>query len=178
MTEEYQPMIQTFIDRIIKREGGFVDHPDDRGGATNFGISMYTLGAWRNELVTGNDVKAMSVTEARDIYQSMYWEEPKLGKLHLSPVLQEMLFDSAVQHDPYDTIKWLQEAVNEKADGLIGPMTMAAVADQESDMTAARFMANRIAYYGRIITNNPSQAAFAAGWMNRMKEFVVAIPAA
>ena len=34
-------MIETFIDRIIVREGGFVDHPDDRGGPTKYGISIY-----------------------------------------------------------------------------------------------------------------------------------------
>jgi lysozyme family protein len=171
-------MIATFIDRIIKREGGFVDHPDDRGGPTKYGISIYTLGSWRNEMATSTDIQELTITEAQDIYKSMYWEEAKLNELDLSPVLQEMLFDAAVQHDPWDATKWLQTSVGEKADGLVGPKTKAAVVDVENDMLAARFMAERISYYGRIITNNPSQATFAAGWMNRMKEFVVAIPAA
>jgi len=171
-------MIETFIDRIIVREGGFVDHPDDRGGPTKYGISIYTLGSWRNEIVTGAAIQELSVIEARDIYKSMYWEEAKLNQLQLSPVLQEMVFDAAVQHDPYDATKWLQTSVGEKADGLVGPRTKAAVIDVENDMLAARFMSERIAYYGRVITNNPSQATFAAGWMNRMKEFVTAIPAA
>ena len=171
-------MIDTLIDRVIKREGGFVDHPDDRGGPTKYGITGYTLASWRNEGIDSDDVEALTVMEARDIYLAMYWQEAKLDLLPVSPVLQEMLFDAAVQHDPYDATRFLQRAVNSKPDGLIGPNTIAAVEEMESDMVAARFMSERLKHYGQLITSNPSQAVFAHGWMNRMSEFVTAIPAA
>ena len=171
-------MIQTLIDRIIKREGGYVDHPEDRGGPTKYGVTVYTLSSWRGECCAAVDVEQMSVMEARDIYLCMFWQEASLDTLPISPVLQEMVFDAAVQHDPYDATRFLQRAVNAKPDGLVGPKTIAAIEGLESEMVAARFMAERIKHYGKVITSNPSQACFASGWMNRMSDFIVAVPAA
>ena len=110
---------QKIIDGIIKREGGFVNHPNDRGGPTNFGITLGTLGAWRSRLVTVEDVAGLGLDEARGIYVSEYLVKPKIGKINNIP-LRIFALDSAVQHGPARAIRWLQKAAGVPADGILG----------------------------------------------------------
>jgi len=70
--------IDAILDRIIRREGGYVNHPADRGGATNFGITAQTLGNWRKlgRPATVAEVMALTETEARAIYRQQYIAGP------------------------------------------------------------------------------------------------------
>jgi lysozyme family protein len=63
--------IDTILDEIIRREGGYVNHPADRGGPTKYGITAQTLGRWRklDRPATATEVKALTETEARAIYR-------------------------------------------------------------------------------------------------------------
>ena len=69
------------IGEIIKREGGFVDHPSDRGGPTKFGITLRTLRAWRGQPVTREDVRTLTKAEARQIYAERYIQSPKIDQI-------------------------------------------------------------------------------------------------
>src|SRR5690606_13690489 len=66
--------IDTILDEIIRREGGYVNHPADRGGPTNFGITAQTLGSWRKlgRPATAAEVQALKEPEARAIYRQQY----------------------------------------------------------------------------------------------------------
>src|SRR5437764_7132898 len=62
------------IRRLLVSEGGYVNHPSDPGGPTNFGI---TLGDYRRYVkadATTADVRAMKVEEAEAIYRTTYWD--------------------------------------------------------------------------------------------------------
>lgn len=169
-------MIEKLVQRLINREGGYVDHPLDRGGPTNMGITLGTLRIWRDEEVTPDDVRNLTHDEAHRIYYNMYWKAPGLSSLTSSAELNEMLFDAAVHHGPTKAIKLLQTALGVTDDGLIGPKTQRAATTFPPSETAAYFMAGRVAYLGRIITQSPGQAVFAAGWFRRMQEFIEVIP--
>ena len=58
---------------VFEREGGYVDDPDDPGGATNLGITFATLKAWRHGAVTKADVRSLTKAEATRIYHANYW---------------------------------------------------------------------------------------------------------
>jgi len=159
------------IGKVIKdSEGGFVNDPDDRGGATNYGITMQTLKEWRgNGTVTEQDVKDLSVDEARNIYYYLYVKRYKLDEL--PDELAEIVFDSVINHGPRGGIRILQRAVGAKDDGVIGRETVEK-AKVNIDKVYLRVVGERLKYYASIIKNQPSQVKFIAGWINRVLRFL------
>ena len=157
--------ISQLIEDVIEREGGFVNHPYDRGGPTNMGITLRTLAAWRGKVTTAWDVKNLTKEEAMEIYKSVYWEAPGFVKLYRDFCVASVLFDAAVHHGPTQAIKFLQQAVGTKTDGLLGPKTIAATDQLDDKSLIGRFSASRIQLIGQLITRDPRQAVFAEGWL-------------
>jgi lysozyme family protein len=159
------------IDHILIREGGYVDHPADKGGPTNHGITQATLSQWRGKVVSVDDVRNLSRDEAKRIYRKRYIEDP--GYLAIaSDQVRSLVVDCAVNHGVARATKLLQQAAHVFPDGKLGPVTVAAVNRMTPAALYRRVCAQRARLYGEIITKNPSQAVFAAGWMNRLAEFV------
>lgn len=162
--------IDDLIDRLLEREAGYVNHPADRGGPTNFGITQATLAAWRRQPVSEFQVQALSKDEARAIYRANYFERPGLDCVP-DPQVQELLFDWAVNAGPAAAVKGLQKAVGATPDGAIGPLTRAAVATVANwEALFYRLKALRAEQFMRILAD-ASQAVFATGWANRLGEF-------
>jgi lysozyme family protein len=166
-------VIDAILDAIIRREGGYVNHPVDRGGPTKFGITAQTLGHWRqlSRPATAAEVQALTEEEARAIYRQQYITAPGFDAIS-DPALLHLLVDAAVHSGPKRAVQWLQEALGVTADGIIGPRTRAALATADPRALYRKVLAERLRHLGRLITNDPKQSAFAAGWMNRMAEFV------
>jgi lysozyme family protein len=158
------------IDDIIRREGSkYTNHPADRGGPTKYGITLETLRRATNPHATANDVASLTEQQARAIYADLYvrpfeWidDEP----------LRELMVDCAVQHGVGRAVKFLQAAVGATVDGVAGEKTQAAYRFRPRVIVYRRVLAERIKFYGDIITHDPSQAVFAAGWMRRVAEFL------
>lgn len=164
------PGIGNAIKGILEREGSYVNHPADRGGPTNHGITQGALTAYLGRAATIADVRDLTIETAANIYVKNYWVKPGFDRLIIPPSTQELLFDMSVNHGPDNATKMLQRAVGALDDGDIGPKTRAAIAGTEN--ITARLIAERVSFYGRIITNHPDQAPFAAGWANRSAEFI------
>lgn len=161
------------IGDIIRREGGFVNHPADRGGPTKYGITIWTLSASRGHSppCTAADVEALTEAEARQIYARRYIAEPGLDKI-TDPKLQALVVDIGVMSGPVKAKKLLQEALGATVDGIFGSQTYVALNTQNPDGIYRRLVAARMRDLGRIITGDPSQSVFAAGWLNRLSEFL------
>ena len=69
--------IEGMTAEIVRREGGFVNDPDDPGGATKYGVTNHTLRALRGR-ATVDDVKALTEAEAVEIFKGQYFERPKI----------------------------------------------------------------------------------------------------
>ncbi len=139
--------VDALIDEIIRREGGFVDDPQDLGGATNFGITQATLSLFRGKPVTKDDVRYLKAEEARAIYRANY-ARPFDQYAH-DEALYGLLVDSAVQHGVGRVKGWVAQGA-----------------------TYAAVLRRRIEFYGEIITARPANAKFARGWMRRIGEFI------
>lgn len=159
------------IDPLLKREGGYVNHKADRGGATNYGITQGTFSDWLGKNGKGwRDVRSLERDEAKTIYFDNYWTPAKCDLLPDN--LRAIHFDAAVNHGVARASKLLQEAIGVAADGHIGPATLRAISNTSTGYMLARYVAVRYKFYGDIINRDRSQLAFIAGWMNRMSEFV------
>ena len=168
------------LTNILRREGGFVDHPADRGGPTKYGITAATLGEWRGlgRPASREEVNALTEREARAIYTKRYLKDPGFAQIR-NAKLRDLLLDCAVHHGPRRAATWLQEAVGVTADGIIGPKTLAAVANygrrgegRRGRPLHATILSKRIIFLGELITKDPKQAVFAKGWMVRVAEFL------
>ena len=164
------------IRRVIEREGGdrYTDDPLDQGGATKFGVTQSTLAGHRKAAVTKEDVKTMTLDEARDIYKTLYLVGPGIEQIE-DPLLRELLFDSAVQHGPGQAIRFLQRAIpltNDLIDGVLGPKTLEALKEGQPYRVRRQTWCERAIFYATIVKNKPAQRRFSGGWFNRLAEFV------
>lgn len=174
--------VDELITDILRREGGYVDHPADRGGPTNFGITQKTLSRYKGYAVSAEHVKNLDVEVARDIYERDYYYGPGIHKLPHQ--IQPFLFDSAVNHGPRRAIKFAQSVSNQAGyvppldvDGAVGPKTRKGVEWAMRRMGPLYLKAlfeERKNFYRLIVEHNPSQQVFLRGWMNRVNEFEVA----
>lgn len=163
--------VDEVIDAILIREGGYVDHAADKGGPTNLGITQSTLTDWRKRPVTKQDVRDLTRAEAREIYRAMYIDRPGFNAIE-SHALRALAVDCAVNHGPRNAVKMLQRAARVFPDGVFGPNSKEQVNRMDASALFRRLCAERAKFYGQLITRDPSQAVFAAGWMNRLAEFI------
>jgi lysozyme family protein len=174
--------VKEIIDGIIKREGGYVNHPNDRGGPTKYGITQKTFSVYLGYQATIEDVKNLTVEVAYDIYERDYYRGPGIDKLPND--LQSVVTDASVLYGPRRAIKFLQSIVNEagfgviSVDGALGPNTNRSVTNAYNamgDFFINAYVEERIMFCERIVANNPSQSVFLKGWTNRANKFRVLV---
>lgn len=148
---------------VLEHEGGYVDHPNDPGGATNYGITIHTLRAWRhNPNLTSIDVRDMLQEEAESIYRENYWDAVQADDLPSG--LDLAVFDAAVNKGPKRAARLLQQALGVAADGIIGPITLSHANRSSLSNTLQEFMARRMNHYGRL----GHFRTFGLGWSRRL----------
>lgn len=115
------------IKLVFGSEGGYVNHPKDPGGATKYGITAATLGAWRNlgRKATPDEVKRLTLADAAQILDKQYAQPLRYSEL--PPGLDYALFDYAVNSGPAQAVKTLQRVLGVEADGIMGAKTLDAI---------------------------------------------------
>lgn len=175
------PTVDELIEVILKHEGGFVNDPDDAGGATNFGITIKTYSNWLGRQATVQEVKDMKREDAIAIYKNQYYYEPKIDWIP-HPV-QIQVFDIGVNSGPERAIQMIQKVVNLAGivdviveDGAMGPNTKKAITKTQDKMGNHfnnALVEERLKFYQGIVERKPSQERFLAGWTNRAKSFLL-----
>jgi len=174
---------------IVAREGGFVDDPDDPGGATNRGVTLGTLQRLgldlnRDGVVSERDLKALTADQAAEIYVKHYFEAPQIDKL--PQAVQASVFDMQVNAGA-NAIRILQELLNRMGqavtvDGALGPQTIAAAraaAAPDPRLFADAYGIARRNYYYDLADRRPQSRKYATtrkgtkgGWILRAEEFI------
>ena len=155
------------IARVIQREGGFVDHPLDRGGPTNMGLTLTTLTLYVKRKTTVDELKALRKEVAERVYYDIFIERPGIDQID-SDAVREFVFDEAVNSGPTMAIKHFQRAIGVKDDGVIGPVTIARWHTLVPLNVLFKVCAQRLRFYGEIVSGHPEQRVFLVGWINRI----------
>lgn len=159
-------MSKKVFDHVIGREGGFVNDPADRGGATKFGITIGTYSRWLGRPASVEEVKKMPLNAAIEIYESNYWKPLGLDKVHHDGVACA-IFDQGVNRGITTIARAVQKIVRTTVDGHVGPKTLAAINGYDSEELIEAIACNAEATYKAIAAKNPSQKRFLKGWLNR-----------
>lgn len=183
------PSVEEVAARIVAREGGYVNDPDDPGGATNFGVTVGTMKSLGLDLnkdgrVDATDVRILTRAQAQQIFVEHYFRRPRLAELP-EPV-QASVFDMYVNAGA-NAVKILQRLVARMGfaatdDGVIGPQTVAAARDAAMaapDHLADAYGIARRNYYYALADQRPASRKYArskaggkGGWITRAEEFI------
>ncbi|MBK6467159.1 MAG: peptidoglycan-binding protein [Rhodobacter sp.] len=181
--------VQEIAEEIVAREGGFVNDPDDPGGATNHGVTINTLRRLgidvnRDTRIDVADVRALTRAQAVEIYVEHYFTRPGLGSL--PEVLHASIFDMYVNAGG-NAVKVLQRLLTQMGypcdpDGAVGPQTIrAAQAAHDAAPThlADAYGIARRNYYYAVADARPASRKYArrrdggkGGWILRAESFV------
>lgn len=181
--------VRQIATEIVGREGGFVDDPDDPGGATKYGVTVHTMRRLGLDLtgdgtIDKSDVRRLSQPQAVDIFVRHYFELPRLGLL--PSAIQPSVFDMYVNSGS-QAVRILQRLLQQMnhevaVDGVVGPHTAQACQNATRPDPVTFRDAYGIArrnYYFRLADRRPSSRKYArtraggkGGWIRRAEEFV------
>lgn len=181
--------VQDIAYDIVRREGGYVNDPDDPGGATNHGVTIHTMRRLGLDLdldgdVDAADVQALQPDQAVALYLEHYYVAPRIGLL--PEILRASVFDMYVNAG-VTAVKLLQQLLRQMGydlavDGVIGPVTSRAA--REAAVKAPQHLADaygiaRRNYYFRLADRRVASRKFArsrsgkkGGWIRRAEEFI------
>jgi lysozyme family protein len=143
---------------LLGHEGGYVNHPDDPGGETNWGVTKVVARQHGYEGL----MKDMPVGVAKAVYRKSYWDAVQADDL--PPAIRYAVFDAAVNSGVGTSIRWLQQAVGTTADGALGPKTLAAINEVNPDGLLRRMLAKRLT----AMTSMSGWPSFSKGWARRV----------
>ena len=162
-----------YFPRIIASEGSVYENdPTDMGGCTKFGIILptlkeYNLDVNKDGVFSCDDVKALTIEDAKLIYKKMYWDYFKADSIK-NQSLAEYIVDGAINQGKGTIAKYIQDIIGVTADGLVGNKTIEAINNYNSKELFDKLKAKREEKYHKIVANNPSQNKFLKGWLNRL----------
>jgi lysozyme family protein len=145
----------------LAREGGskFTDDPNDRGGATKYGISQRAY--------PDVDIRNLTEQAARELYKRDYWDRIRGDDIQ-SQVVAEHIFDTCVNMGVKTGSRLAQSALGiQPADGVIGSESVAEINKADPTLFVSSFTIAKIARYAYICNRDKSQSKFLLGWINR-----------
>ena len=181
--------VRDIAEEIVAREGGYVNDPDDPGGATNYGVTIHTMRRLKLDLdrdgdVDVQDVKMLTREQAVDIFIKHYFKKPRINLL--PEPLQSSVFDMYVNAGG-NAVKILQRLLAEFGepvivDGALGPKSAASTG--RAYLAAGHYLVDaygiaRRDYYFRIADRRAASRKYArtrkggkGGWIKRAEEFI------
>lgn len=165
--------IELLTPLILKWEGGFVNDPIDRGGATNMGV---TLSTWRSQgydknkdgVIDAKDIKLLEKADFQSVLRTYWnrWRADEIQNQSIANLLVDWVWCSGVWG-----IKIPQSVLGVPVDGTVGPLTLAKVNQQDPEVLFNKIWKERVAYLHRIVERDRSQQRFLKGWLNRLNSF-------
>lgn len=164
-------MVSSFsyaIPHIIRWEGGYINHPADPGGETNYGITK--------KRYPDLDIKNLTQNEAKEIYKRDFWNKGQAYKIN-SPDTATHYLDLIVNHGRFGGARIVQRALNNiglktSIDGVIGPNTLALINKANQKRLNTEMGKVRIKFYDSLIQKKPEMKVFDKGWKKRANYYI------
>lgn len=164
-----------FAGKVLRLEGGFVNHPADKGGPTKYGVILSTWKQYGYDKdhdgdIDAEDIRALTEDDARYIAKKVFWDFFQADFI-LNQSIAEFIVDWGYNSGRVTVAKKVQKLLGVPADGLIGVQSLNAIncADQQNIFDALKV--SRRMYIDSIVESNPSQRVFYTGWIKRINSF-------
>jgi len=154
--------------------GGFSADPDDNGGATKWGVTARTLEEYRGVEVTEEDVRNLTIEEAREVYLDLFWNRLSLFLVN-RPGISTAIFDAAVLFGVYLVVLICQKSSKSSGfadlvtDGILGPRTLESLNHVRISRWNVEFRCLLQERISTIITKYPKNLKYEAGWRARVE---------
>lgn len=152
---------------ILKWEGGFANHPDDKGGATNKGITIATFRHFFGSGATVEQLKAMTDEQWETVFRKGFWN-PFKGNEIRNQSIANICVDWAWCSGATTAIKQVQRLLGVAADGVVGNITLGAINNADPEKLFEKIKSARLAFVEAIVKRDASQQVFLKGWRNRI----------
>ncbi len=157
---------------IKQWEGGFVNDPDDLGGATNKGVTLYTYQAYCTKKglskTTPEKLATMPDKHWTEIFKTMYWDRWKADAIYsqsVANILVDWVWASGIHG-----IKRPQNMIGVIPDGVVGPKTLSAINSKNPEELFEIIKHARIDFVEEICRNRLANLKFRKGWLNRIND--------
>lgn len=155
------------------RTKGFSNHPNDSGGATMCGITLKTYTRYRKlkgkPEPSVSDLKNITLEEWLDILRTFYWNKMQADQIRNQSVAN--LCVDNVWGSGTGYIRQIQAVAGTKADGIVGPKTIAAINNANQRTLFYKLVEKRRLFYLNLTLSHPSYKVFYKGWLNRLSDF-------
>ena len=158
-----------YAPKLLVIEGGYVWHPEDKGGPTCCGVTLKVYRQYYGPNKTIEDLKNIKYGEFCHIMKDGYWDKVKGDQIE-NQCLAEIIADWCV-NSGLTGIRKVQEILGCKADGIVGAITLSLINSSNPKQLHERIWNARQQFYVNIVKRNPSQKIFMNGWMNRLGYF-------
>lgn len=165
--------IEPLIPIEFNVEGGFVNHKNDRGGATNMGV---TLDTWKSQGCDKDgdgdidvaDLKLLTKVDVAILLRSYWdrWQADRIDNQSIANLLVDWVWNSGTWG-----IKMPQLAIGVKADGKVGDKTLAVINGANQKEMFQKLWNARKLWFDHIVERDHTQMCFYEGWMNRLSQF-------
>jgi lysozyme family protein len=152
------------IRRVLAAEGGYVNHPSDPGGPTNFGITLADYRRYVKADASAADVRAMKPDDAKAIYRDKYWGAMRCDELPAG--VDYCVFDYAVNSGTGRVPKVMQRLLGLSVTGRIDAVTLAAAHSREPRALVQAICDERL----RFLQGLKIWPVFGKGWTRRVAE--------
>lgn len=160
--------IDLLVPKILKYEGGYVNNPFDKGGATNMGVTLATWQHLGHPTATEEDIKNLTPDDFKMVLRTYWnqWQADRIENQSIAEILVDWVWGSGVWG-----IKIPQRILGVADDGQVGNKTIEALnAANQADLFN-EIMQHRKYFLEEIVANNSSQSIFIQGWLNRLNDY-------
>lgn len=157
---------------LYRWEGSWANDPADMGGATMRGITLSAYSAYCSRRgkpkPTATDLRNITDAEWSAVFKSMFWDRLMADFIHSQSVANA--FVDYYWHSGVHAIKDVQSIIGVGVDGIVGTVTLNVINSRDPKELFQAVQKSRISFLERIVKNNPSQAKFLRGWLNRVND--------